>query len=123
MHECPECGSNTITCRHCSWTWNPRDPNNLPDTCPRCRCDWTVPFKWSGNSKYGHGALDPTLKLRPVSFEELEKLKKRFKIKDEVQLRVETRIRKAMNEPKHKPNECPDDDVDEPKKHLKELSA
>jgi len=62
MHECPHCGSKTITCRHCSWTWNPRDPENLPDTCPRCRNKWDVPFKWTTKSKYGHGTLDPSLK-------------------------------------------------------------
>jgi len=62
MHECPHCGSKTITCRHCSWTWNPRDPENLPDTCPRCRNKWNVPFKWTFKSKYGHGTLDPSLK-------------------------------------------------------------
>ncbi len=114
MHECPLCGSNTITCRHCSWTWNPRDPNNLPDTCPRCRCDWTIPFKWSGNSKYGHGVLDPSLKLKPLSAKDFEKLSKRFKI-DRT---------KFSNKKEFKPKIDEDSfNVDEPKKHLKELSA
>ncbi len=111
MHECPHCGSKTITCRHCSWTWNPRDPNNLPDTCPRCRCDWTIPFKWGGNSKYGHGVLDPTLKLKPLSFQEFDTLKKRFKVD-------ETKFGKSMKR-KYKP-QIDEDSLNE---HLKELSA
>ncbi len=59
--ECPHCGSQTITCRHCKWTWSPRSLADIPKTCPRCRNDWTEPFKWSVKSKYGHGTVDPRL--------------------------------------------------------------
>ena len=63
MHECPLCGSQTITCKHCGWRWNPRDPENIPDTCPRCRNKWNVPFKWNVVSKYHDGTIDPQLHL------------------------------------------------------------
>ncbi len=106
MHECPHCGSKTITCRHCKWTWNPRDPENLPDTCPRCRNKWNVPFKWTTKSKYGHGTLDPTLK--PITSLELEKLKKKLHV-DEITINdhIHNKVYKT------KPTE----------KHLKELSV
>lgn len=59
MHDCPMCGSQSVTCRHCNWTWTPRDPENIPETCPRCRNKWNAPFKWNVNSKYGQGTVDP----------------------------------------------------------------
>jgi hypothetical protein len=114
MHECPHCGSKTITCRHCSWTWNPRDPNNLPDTCPRCRCDWTIPFKWSIHSKYGHGALQPCLK--PLTAKDFEKLSKRFKI-DRTKFGNKKEFKPKIDEDSFNVNES------KPKKHLKELSV
>ena len=91
MHECPHCGSQTITCRHCSWTWNPRDPENLPDTCPRCRNDWRVPIKWNVNSKYSHGLTG----LKPISSKELEKLKKRLGVK---MIRIDDHINNQVYE-------------------------
>jgi len=83
VHECPHCGSHTITCRHCSWTWNPRDPENIPDTCPRCRNKWDVPFKWTVKSeKYGHGTVDPKLyALARESMEEYLKTSRKVKSK------------------------------------------
>jgi len=75
MHECPHCGSQTITCRHCSWTWNPRDPENLPDTCPRCRNDWRKPFKWNVKSQFSHGTIDPHLGQASKFWEEYTKKK------------------------------------------------
>ena len=61
MHECPLCGSQTLTCKHCGWKWSPRDPENIPDTCPRCRNKWNVPFKWNVISKFHDGTIDPNL--------------------------------------------------------------
>jgi len=60
-HQCPMCGSVTISCKHCGWTWNPKDPEHVPDRCPRCRNDWKHQTKWIPHSKYGYGSIDPQL--------------------------------------------------------------
>ena len=114
VHECPHCGSHTITCRHCSWTWNPRDPENIPDTCPRCRNKWDVPFKWTVKSqKYGHGTVDP--KIYALAREAMKELMNKKPLKF-----VDGESRKQTLKMAHR---FQDQYKPKPKKQLKELSA